>query len=469
MALSLSSGRRRWARRLVGKGGKGGADCCHFHVHYHVPSKVWAFSPLLRWRTARFSLLPYLLILPVFFFVVLAFLVCFGWLTLVYFVSSLWSKENDHELCVSRSASSASDGGEPRGEEDEEERDVERVTELAGDYGISGVCVEGQQLLSRMASPGICIDDKEHADEEKIVKGVVMFETNKELKAFSELDGFLEKHQQVMDSPIDCFLEDLNARGRDLSTSLNAAILADVPYGEDFFANRKEMPVLFSLEILEFIDKCDTAEVAVHGVGSDFEIPEVPAFDDSAHHGIFNKHGKDVRQQQSIAEISVNSVVNHNRIHEVFLDEWQETQNLVTEYNKVPEDDSMEEDGKQIVSTSDEPQDSSCQTVELAGSMCEKESQTSVSSVCDQEFELEEEHIKTKRVETSTSTSDVCDFTDNHWRIIEQLDGFASEEIIHKEGLPENSAHKTVSDEDGDRNDNCTSTVSTTERLTLFS
>ncbi|RCV18373.1 hypothetical protein SETIT_3G296000v2 [Setaria italica] len=476
MALNLSSGRRRWACRAASRGGKGGAGCRHFHVH-HVPSQVWA-SPLLRWPT-RFSLLPYLLVLPVLFLAVLAFLVCFGWFTLVYFVSSLWSKENDHELCVSRSANSASDGGEPRGE-DGEERAVERVTEPDGDYGLSEVCVEGQeikevfedgfseefQLISRMASPEIFIDDKEHANEEKIVKEVVMFETNKELKAFSELDDSLEKHQQVMDSPIECFLEELNARCREVSTSLNTAKLVDVPYvGEEFVANRKEMSVLCSLEILEFIDKHDTAEIVVDSAGSDFEIPEVPSSDDSAHHGILNEHRKDVNQEQSIAEISVNSVVNHNRIPEGILDEWQETQNLVTEHNKVPEDDSMEEDGKQIVSTSDEPQDSSCETVRLAGYVCENESQTSASAVCDQatsdqDCELEEEGIKNKRVETSNSASDVCDFADNHWRIIEQLDGFAREESIHKDGLLENSAHETISDEDDDRNDNCTSTGS---------
>nr|TKW28144.1 hypothetical protein SEVIR_3G330600v2 [Setaria viridis] len=317
-----------------------------------------------------------------------------------------------------------------------------------------------------MASPEIFIDDKEHANEEKIVKEVVMFETNKELKAFSELDDSLEKHQQVMDSPIECFLEELNARCREFSTSLNTAKLVDVPYvGEEFVANRKEMSVLCSLEILEFIDKHDTAEIVVDSAGSDFEIPEVPSSDDSAHHGILNEHRKDVNQEQSIAEISVNSVVNHNRIPEGILDEWQETQNLVTEHNKVPEDDSMEEDGKQIVSTSDEPQDSLCETVRLAGYVCENESQTSASAVCDQatsdqDCELEEEGIKNKRVETSNSASDVCDFADNHWRIIEQLDGFAREESIHKDGLLENSAHETISDEDDDRNDNCTSTGS---------
>ncbi|CAN6351523.1 unnamed protein product [Urochloa humidicola] len=408
MALNLSSGRRRWACRTARRGKGRGAGCRHFHVHYHVPHQVWAFSPLR--LPARFSLLPYLLILPVLFFAVLAFLVCFGWFTLVYFVSSLWSKGNDHELCTS-------DAGEPLREDEREERAAKRVTELWGDSGQSEVCVQGQDIkevfedgfseksrhMSRMASPGICIDDKEHAHEKKIVKEVVMFETNKEeLKSFVELDDSSEKLQQVMNIPIDCFLEEPD--NKELSTSLPAAKLLNVPYSEDFIANRKDMPVLCSSEILEFIDKHDTAEIVVNSARSDFEITEVPSSDDSAPHGHGDEHRKEIKQERSTSELSVHSV--DNRIAEANLDEWKETQNSVIEHkNKLPEDDSMDE------------------------------------ATSDQDGELEEELIKNKRAESSTSASDVCDFADTHWRIMEQLGGFANEEIIQEnEDIDDNCA-----------------------------
>ncbi|RLN29969.1 uncharacterized protein C2845_PM05G20790 [Panicum miliaceum] len=464
MVLGLSGGRRRWACRAARRGGKGWAGCRHFHVHYHVPRQVWALSPLR--LPARFSLLPYLLILPVLFFAVLAFLVYFGWFTLVYFVSSLWSKGNDHELCMSRSVNSASDAGEPRGEDEREERAVKRVTEQAGDSGPPEVSVGTQEIkevfedgfseesrhMSMTGSPGICIDDKEHhADEEKIVEEVLVFETNKkELKAFAELDGCSEKHQQVMEPPFDCFLEDLNTR--EFSTSLYTAKLLDVPYGDEFVANRKELSVLSSLEILEFIDKHDTAEIVVNGPGSDFEIPELSSSDDSAHHGLGDEQRKEIKQEQSTTELSVNRVV--NRLPESILDEWQETENLAIQHNKkIAEDDSMEEDRKQAVSISDEVRDSLC---EIAGlpldSICENESENVAASntpihqaISDQDGEFKEElNNKNKKVESSTSASAVCDFADKHWRIIEQLDGFESE------------------DENEDRDGNCTSTVSST-------
>ncbi|PAN20672.1 hypothetical protein PAHAL_3G369900 [Panicum hallii] len=451
MALSLSNGRRRWACRAARRGGKGGAGCGHFHVHYHVPRQVWAFSPLR--LPARFSLLPYLLILPVLFFAVLAFLVCFGWFTLVYFVSSLWSKGNDH-----RRTECGSDAGEPPGEDQREERAVKRVTEQAGDSGPSEVCVgtheikevfedgfsEESRHMSMIASPGICIDDKENADEEKIVTEVMMFETNKEeLKAFAELDGCSEKHQQVMEPPFDCFLEDLNTR--EFSTSLYTAKLLDVPYGDEFVADRKELSVLSSLEILEFIDKHDTAEIVVNGAESDFEIPEVSSSDDSSHHGLGDEQRKEIKQEQSTTELSVNCVI--NRLPEGILDKWQETENLAIQHKKkLAEDDSMEEVRQQTVSISD--QESQCEMAWLPlDSACENESENVAASntpfhqaINGQDGEFKEELIKNKNVESSTSASAVCDFAHKHWRIIEQLDGFESE------------------DKNEDRDGNCTST-----------
>ncbi|CAN6347408.1 unnamed protein product [Urochloa humidicola] len=559
MALNLSRGRRRWTCRASRRGGKGGAGCRHFHVHYHVPHQVWAFSPLR--LPARFSLLRYLLILPVLFFAMLAFLVCFGWFTLVYFLSSLWSKDNDRELC-------ANDAGEPLGEDGRDERAVKRVTQFCGDSGPSEVCIESQKitegfedgfseesrLVSRMPSSGICVDGKEHADEDKIVKEVVMFESNKgELKSFAELDGSSEKHQQVMDIPIDCFLEQPN--NREFSTSLSTAKLLNVPYGEDFIANRKDMEVLCSSEILEFIDKHDTAEIIVNSAVSDLEVPEVPSPDDSASYGPGGEHRKEINQEQSTAELSYtnnvasrlaeaiidecqetqNLVIEHNnklhendsmdeegklffglsdetlkplcetagsplysvcenesetvaaskakrikqeqstaelsvnsvdnRIAETNLDEWKETKNSVVEHNnKLAEDDSMDEDRKQTVSISDVAYNSLCETAGLPfDSLWENESETVGASntpfheaTSDQDGGLEEELIRKKRAESSTSASDVCDFANKHWRIIEQLGGFANEGNI-QEDSQETSALQRVKAGDVDMDHNCAS------------
>ena len=83
----------------------------------------------------------------------------------------------------------------------------------------------------------------------------------------------------------------------------------------------------------------------------------------------------------------------------------------------------------------------------------------------DKDIELQEDLIQNERVESSTSASAVCDFADSHWRIIEELDGFANEENVHEEGT---SVLETVQDEDEDI-DNYASMVSTsTYTLVIF-
>ena len=92
----------------------------------------------------------------------------------------------------------------------------------------------------------------------------------------------------------------------------------------------------------------------------------------------------------------------------------------------------MDEYRKQTVSISAEAQDS---LYEMAGlpldSVCENESENVAASntpshqaINSQDGEFNQELIKNRRLESSTSASAICDFADNHWRIIEQLDGF---------------------------------------------
>ncbi|KAF8666360.1 hypothetical protein HU200_053463 [Digitaria exilis] len=192
---------------------------------------------------------------------------------------------------------------------------MKHVAERARDSGPPEVCLDSQEIkevfedgfseesrhITRITtSPGV------HADEEEIVKEVMMFETERmELKALAELDGSSEKHKQLRETPMDCFLEELNTE--EVGTSLGSVKLLDVPYGEEFNGNRVEMSVLRSLEILEFIDKHDTAEIVADA--SDFVTAEVPSSDDSVHHDIGKEHVKEIEQEQSKAGLSLNSVL----------------------------------------------------------------------------------------------------------------------------------------------------------------
>nr|CAB3462042.1 unnamed protein product [Digitaria exilis] len=339
---------------------------------------------------------------------------------------------NGHELGVC-SSDRASDADGPRAVEEWEERALKHS-------GLSEACLDSQEIKE-------VFEDGFSEESRHITR----------MTTSPELDGSSEKHKKLRETPMDCFLEELNTE--EFGTSLGSAKLLDVPYGEEFIGNRVEMSVLRSLEILEFIDKHDTAKIVADG--SDFVTAEVPSSDDSVHHDIGKEHRKEIEQEQSKAGLSLNIVL--DRLPEGILDEWQETQNLVIERNKkLPEDDSTGEDGKQAVGVSDEAHDSLCDpTVFPLDSVSEKESETVTASnnqaTSDQDGELEKEISRNKTVESSTSASSVRDFANNHWRIIEQLDSFANEESIHREGSPENLALETAEDED--RDDNCTSTV----------
>lgn len=355
----------------------------------------------------------------------------------------------------------ASDSGGPR-------RPVNLVTEHAGDSCHSEVCVQGQETkdvfedgfsdeprhMSRMDSTGICIHDHDCADDEKILTEVMIDEGNwKRPKPFAELDGSSEKRQQVMAIPIDCFLETRNTED---STSVNTAKSVDVPHGEEFVAYREEMTVPSSQEILEFIDKHDTAEVVVNATGSDFVIPEVSSSHDSAHHGFQNEYSNKIRQEQSTPEFSGSSVA--KRLREDVVGEWQETQDLVIENNSnLPEAASNDEYREQIVGLSDEALDSVCEVAGLPlDFVCENISENvAVTNTPDRE--IKEDLIQNKRVESSTSASSLCDFANNHWRILEELDGFANEENIREDSSPETSVCEMVEDEGVD--DTCASMI----------
>lgn len=478
VALSLGSGsggrRRRScraARRGDGGGAGAGAGCRHFHVHYqyHIPRQaVWASSP------PAVAPVRYLLILPVIFLAALAFLVCFGWLTLVYLASSsLWSRSVDR----------AGDASGFAGEDEREERPVMPVTDTehaAGRSGVSGVCAgegkteigeagdgisEERRYVSTMVSTGICFSDDERASDEKIVKEVMVFEPCK-AKAFAELDGSSEEEEHqllLMDIPIDCFLEEvINTRQFSISLSNATKLLDALSVGEVIAADTKEVSDLSSTEIWKFVDRHDTAaeKIPVHGAGADFVIPEATYSADSTLHGLEDEYESEIKQEQSLAELSADTVPGN------VTDEWQETQTSVTEHNNKqaePEAASSEGYRKQVVGVSDESHDSVRENVsENAAASNAPFHQTN----SDEDTELQEGRFPNKRAEASTSASAsaVYDFADNHWRTAEELAGSADEGNVHGEGRT--SVLETAQDGDEDR-DNHVSMVSAERHVLL--
>ncbi|GJN35697.1 hypothetical protein PR202_gb24497 [Eleusine coracana subsp. coracana] len=420
MALSLGSGRRRWLCRAARRGGKGAAGCRHFHVHYHFPRQVRAF-PSLR-LPPLFSLLPYLLIPPVLFFVVVAFLVCFGWFTLVYFVSSLLRKCDSHE-CLERD----SDANELRRNEEQARNEEERTTDcVAGGTGCSAIaeaCIDGKEIkevfvvdvfsdasldMSRMASPYNCTKDEEHFSCEKIVEEVMVFERNcKECNEVSYLDVSLEK-EQLQETPVDWFVEEIDSR----------ANLVPLQSGQEFNVNRKEDPTYSSSETVELIDKYETRAVIVI------------CSDNSAENNV--KCGADLSDAIFV-----------NKLPEDIIDGYQDAQNMVTDRtNKQREFLFIEDKGKKILRISDETHDLNNES-EMSGLPVDFVSANKYSTVATSSASLlqtssakedghQKELTKDNREEASRTTSLFSNFAENNQVIREEVGVPSPEDNIHE-------------------------------------
>ncbi|KAL6624462.1 hypothetical protein ACP70R_031783 [Stipagrostis hirtigluma subsp. patula] len=474
MALSLGGGRRRWAGRAGCGGGRGGgARCRHFHVHYHLPrSQVCAFLQSPR-SLPRLSLLcSGLVILPVLFFAVVAFLVCFGWFTMVYFVSSLLSKGSDHECFKSGSVDRVRDADELRGEDEhggeKEERDMmNRVTEpSARDSAASEVCVERLEIKevfvdgffddSRGISPGICMHHNERAIDEKLVKEVMVFETNKEgLKSICGSNGSSERHQ-VPAIPVNWSMEELDVR--EFSTPHNSAELHRAQDSGEFFGERKEVEACTPSPNFDLIDKHETRMAAVDGSANDFKIRQVAYSDGpiSVHDGLGYEQKKVMEQEynvKSAPELPVDSVTDLEAS-----EEQHEVQKVNTDYSMLPEGDSMEEKGKEIVGISDEVH---CLSNEnetfdsLPDSVCENKS-ISVAAPndsfnctnADEDAENEKDLTENNKLEASSTTSLVCDFAENHQTTKEEISASASEDNVREDTSLQTSVPERIEDED---------------------
>jgi hypothetical protein len=334
MALSLGSGRRRWSS-------------CRQYVEVQIAaismSTTTSQASSAHSRLSAGFLLSYLLVPLVLFFAVFAFLVCFGWFTLVYFVSSLLGKCNSHDdLCTNEEQA-----------RNQEERAGNSVAEGTGASAMAEDCIEGQQIkevfvdgfsdasldLSSMTSSYDCTKDaydtgkdEEHSSCQKHVERVMAFDSN--CKEFNEVSSFdiSSVKQQQEDTPVDCFAEEVASR--ELCTSCGTANLPHLQSGHEFIGNTKEAPACATSEILELIDKHET----VAGVVTDSDNSE---------------------ENRVNCRADFPGDILPNKVPKKIFDEQQDTtENTVTDpINMLSEDHFIEEKGNLIIGISDETHD----------------------------------------------------------------------------------------------------------------
>uniref|UniRef100_A0A0E0L0D8 Uncharacterized protein n=1 Tax=Oryza punctata TaxID=4537 RepID=A0A0E0L0D8_ORYPU len=285
--MALSCGRRR---HKIG-GDCGGGGCRHFHVHYHLPRRVCASSFVPNLLPRFFSLLSAcVLVPPVLFLAVLAFLVLFVWFTLLYFLRSLWNKDRNGEFFGRSSKHHGSDAGKCLGEGVAEEGKVEKkalkissepsigdsavAEDCARRFGIEEVYVssDDSQNLLRMAS---CLNCEMHTDDEKLIEEVIIFEIERgESEAAIVCSDGLSEKRQLQDMSIDWFEEEIKSG--------------------DIIKSGDSSPTLLSTFSSEFHDFCDNNEVV--GLATDFldvnNQNKAVLLDSLSHRGIVDNHCK---------------------------------------------------------------------------------------------------------------------------------------------------------------------------------
>ncbi|EEE63063.1 hypothetical protein OsJ_17871 [Oryza sativa Japonica Group] len=283
MALALSCGRRQRGK----KGGGGGGDCGgrHFHVHYHLPRRVWASSFVPNLLPRFFSLLSAcVLVPPVLFLAVLAFLVLFLWFTLLYFIRSLWNKDINGETFERSSNDHGSDADKRLGEGVAEEGKAEKKTlkisseDCARRFEIEEVLHvnsdDSQNLPSMVSSDG-CLNCKMHTDDEKLIKEVTVFEIKRRESGAAIVcsDGLSQK-RQPRDMSVDWFEEETKSG--------------------DIIKSGDSSPTVLSTFSSEFHDFSDNNEVV--GLATDFldvnNQNKAVLLDSSSHRGIMDNHCK---------------------------------------------------------------------------------------------------------------------------------------------------------------------------------
>ncbi|VAI28613.1 unnamed protein product [Triticum turgidum subsp. durum] len=410
MAADMASG---CAKRKHGGEARCRCRCRHVHVHYQLPPRRVS---LLRWLPRpRLSLLfSYLLIPPVLFFALLAFVVSFLCFTLLYFVASLLSKDDNLDSVKNGGigpASDVEDSGQEGNSEAKGEAARHVAEHLTGDSATAENSFRRLEIkevraggfsqvswnISKMASSDGCLDYEVpvRTNDDKLVQDVNIFETSSAMADLEEFSGW----RQVQDVPVDWFVDEHNIRVASSSTpsdlfpslySTDSAEIHDLPdmdeprgmsldflaeskqnmvvpsntsshhhsisdeYGEDYCDDRKELSACGTYEIIDFIDKHETRDQAPDG-----------SFVEDEETGQFESSGEGSTQEKdanSVLESVVDSIAT--------LEDFRGKQ----EVQKVPEVLITEANAEQSVGASNEVQDSSS----------EKEaSMVSLHSVCE--------------------------------------------------------------------------------------
>ncbi|KAM3273026.1 hypothetical protein ACQJBY_042822 [Aegilops geniculata] len=503
MALSL-------AKRKHGGEARCRCRCRHVHVHYHLPRRRVS---LLRWlpRPCLSLLFSYLLIPPVLCFALLAFVVSFLWFTLLYFVASLLSKDEDLESVKNGGigpASDVEDSGQEGNLEAKGKAARHAAEHLTGDSATAENYLRRLEIkevraggfsqvswnMSKMASSDGCLDYEVpvRTNDDKLVQDVNIFETSSAMADSEEFSGW----RQVQDVPVDWFVDEHNIRVASSSTpsdllpslySTDSAEIHDLPdmdeprgmssdflvesrqdmlvpwntsshhhnisdeYGEEYCDDKKELSACGTYEIIDFIDKHETRDQAPDVALAKDELFQ--SSDGSAHGRVPDEPTKGSTQEKdanSVLELVVDSIAT--------LEDFREKQ----EVQKVPEVLTTEANAEQSVGASDEGQDSSSEkeaSMVSLHSVCEDAASSDASShhyFCYDEDDKQEEVTKHSTAEAEApdpASAVVCNIFENRQTPRrEAFDGFENDDEAR-----EVASQESLGDEAGQINDDSAS------------
>uniref|UniRef100_A0A0E0DP63 Uncharacterized protein n=1 Tax=Oryza meridionalis TaxID=40149 RepID=A0A0E0DP63_9ORYZ len=482
MAMALSCGRKRQRGK---KAGGGGGDCGgrHFHVHYHLPRRVRASSFVPHLLPRFFSLLSAcVLVPPVLFLAVLAFLVLFLWFTLLYFIRSLWSKDINGETFDRSSNDHGSDADKRLGEGVAEEGKAEKKT----------LKISSEDCARRFEI------EEMHTDDEKLIEEVTIFEIKRRESGAAIVcsDGLSEK-RQLQDMSIDWFEEetksgDIIKSGDSSPTVLstfssefhdfsdnnevvglatdfldvnnqNKSVLLDssshrgimdnhCKCGEEFSSD-KEAPAYHLFENYDFVDKHETREVVL----GDTVLTVLTFVDDSANDD--SEYREDISEQKDPNNLS--GLLDN--VADIFYQQQEIHKVVVSDDNKPPE--VLFLSGKQIVSSSDEfssPNENGTSGFPF-DSVCEDKNGTvaypSVASHYNIGIEDDkcEDHTDNNIEEASSIASTNCGSADKHQTIQVLPVCLANGDNIDDVASLGSSICEDVEDKDNKSNANCIS------------
>ncbi|KAF7057424.1 hypothetical protein CFC21_064697 [Triticum aestivum] len=457
------------AKRKHGGEARCRCRCRHVHVHYHLPRRRVS---LLRWLPRpRLSLLSYLLVPPVLSFALLAFVVSFLWFTLLYFVASLLSNDDDLESVKNVGIGGPASDVEDSGQEGNSEAKGEAVRHAA--EHLTGDTATADNSFRRLEIKEVRADgfsQVPRTNDDKLVEDVNIFETSSATMADSE--GF-SGWRQVQDVPVDWFVDEHDIRVDSSSTpddlfpslySTDSAEIHDLPdmdeprgmspdflaeskqnmvvssntschhhsisdeYGEEYRDDRKELSACGTYEIIDFIDKHETRDQAPDG--SFVEDEETGQFESSDEGSTQEKDAK------SVLELVVDSIAT--------LEDFREKQ----EVQNVPEVLITEANAEQSVGASNEGQDSSSEkeaSVVSLHSVCEDAASSDASSHHYLVYEDDKQEEVTKHSTAEAEAPDpasavICNIFENRQTPRnEAFDGFENDdearEVASQESL----------------------------------